>query len=117
MKKIVTILAILLLIPVLLLGCNNNENDGVLSVSDVQGDPLAFTGEITIRGRVAARSYDHFGISDADDCCATFVLVARYEQNPSIPPIGHVIRITGSWLDERTNEGFPIFGVTEFVTE
>jgi len=116
MKKITIItIAMLLIIPALLFGCNSNDN--ILSVNEVQGDPLAFTGEITIRGRVAERSYYSFGVSDADDCCATFVLVARYEWNTSIPPIGSVVRITGSWLDERTDNGFPIFGITSFIAE
>jgi len=116
MKKIITIFAILLVVPVLFLGCNG-DNDGVLSVSDVQHDPLAFTGEITIGGRVDERSQNSFGIVDPAirACCDAFLLIVRYDGDTPIPAIGANVRLTGSWLDERTNDGFPIFGVTSFV--
>ena len=117
MRKITIIITIvmLLFVPVLLFGCNSD--DGVLSVSDIQHDPLAFTGEITIGGRVSERSGNMFGIVDPNvrACCDAFLLLVRYDGETQLPQIGSDVRITGSWLDERTNEGFPIFRVVSFV--
>ena len=92
----------------------------MLSIKDIQSDPLSFTGEITINGIVASFAPDDymiFGVKDTAELlacrnlyCDAFMLPVRYIGNGGTPEIADEVNITGSWME--TDEGF-IFEVTK----
>ena len=65
--KFIALVALALILAVFAFGCGGDEG---LSVSDVQHDPFAFTGEITINGTVAHFAQDNpnlFGVMDTEE--------------------------------------------------
>lgn len=81
------------------------QTKGVLSVNDIQADPTAYTGAITINGVVAGFSQQDpqlFGILDTAEAklckivtCATFYLPVKYGGNP--PRVNDEVNVTGSF--------------------
>ncbi len=83
--------------------------DGVLTVNDIQSDPYAYKGTITITGVVAGFSkkdpkvFAVIDTSEAKTCkttgCARFYLLVRYEG--LIPKEWDEVNITGSITKHR----------------
>jgi len=81
------------------------QTKGILSVSDIQADPAAYTGSVTINGVVSSISKQDpklFAIIDTAEAklcktvtCATFYLPVKYSGNR--PKEGDEINITGSF--------------------
>ena len=81
------------------------QTKSVLSVNDIQADPAAYTGTITINGVVASVSKQDpkvFGIIDTAEVklckvvtCATFYLPVKYAGQP--PKEGDEVNVTGSF--------------------
>ncbi len=76
----------------------------VLNVADIQGDPTAYKGTITVTGVVAAQARDDptlFALVDTAEAiickttgCASFYLPVRYEG--TVPKMWDEVNITGS---------------------
>ena len=120
MKKIVFLTVIITLVIGIFVGCMGNGMDEkitILAVNDIKDDPMAFTGIITINGIVTEFSKENsalFGIEDktgTKSCCPNFVLYVNYDGD--MPKLNDEVYITGSWLNDKTQNGEPIFGVTE----
>ncbi|MCL2445650.1 MAG: hypothetical protein FWD06_02650 [Oscillospiraceae bacterium] len=104
MKK--TILAVITIIFTLsfFAGCasqateTQHQNYPVFSVNDVQHDPLAFTGVITIHGVVTMHMPSGFGVEYTQQraCCPDFVLHVAFDGNA--PAIGETVYVTGSFV-------------------
>jgi len=121
MKKIIFLLFIVLII-FSYSACSNNKNSQafILSINDIQSDPLAFTGEIIINGVVSVFSpFDEkmFGIKDTAELlfcknldCGSFMLPVKYIGEGAMPKLADEVNITGSW--KEVEDGF-IFEVTE----
>lgn len=85
----------------------NVKNSPVLSVKDIQADPTAFNGTITIIGTMAAISKDNpkvFGLIDTAEAvackstgCANFYLSVRYEGK--LPKQWDELKVTGKFVD------------------
>ena len=81
------------------------QTKGVLSVTDIQADPAAYKGTITINGVVASISKQDpklFGIIDTAEAklckiltCATFYLKVKNAGN--MPKEGDEVNVTGSF--------------------
>lgn len=94
------------------------QTQGILSVNDIQADPAAYTGTITINGVVAGISKQDpqiFGIietAEAKLCkiltCATFYLPVKYAGQT--PKEGDEVNVTGSFGDKGR-----VFNATEVV--
>lgn len=88
---------------------NKVQTKKILSVGNIQADPLAFKGAITINGVVAGRSQDDpklFAIIDTAEVkackvtsCGRFYLQVRYEGK--IPVEGDEINVTGSFEQKK----------------
>jgi len=107
MKKIVIIMAFAILTAVSFAGCGGDRTNtaDIFSVSDVQDDPLAFTGEITITGVITEFARNNpamFGIeyTARRPCCPAFILPVEYTGNEPIPALGDEVNVTGSWGEE-----------------
>ncbi|MCL2438587.1 MAG: hypothetical protein FWE48_06005 [Coriobacteriia bacterium] len=114
MKKILSsskllILAVLMLtVAVFAFGCGS---DG-LSVGEVQHDPFAFAGEVTINGTVTSFSPENpnlFGVMDTDELlicgrmdgsCGAWIMPTLYAgaQLPAITPGDNVV-LTGEFVN------------------
>lgn len=120
-KYIFAIAAIALLAGIGFISLSNEKTkaikkDGVLSVNDIQADPSAYKGTITINGVVAGISPQDpklFAIietSEAKVCkgtgCARFYLPVRYEGEA--PKVWDEVNVTGSFA-----EGGRIFVATK----
>lgn len=94
------------------MGAKPLAKNGVLSVNDIQADPAAFTGTITINGVVSGFSKEDpktFSIIDTAEAklcrtvtCARLYLPVHYE-GPA-PKVGDEVNVTG----ELTEKG-PLF--------
>lgn len=83
----------------------NVPTKGVLSVNDIQADPAAYTGTITINGVVSGSSKKGpkvFAIIDTAEAklckivtCAAFYLPVKYAGNA--PKEGDEVNVTGSF--------------------
>lgn len=81
------------------------QTKGILSVNDIQADPAAYTGTITINGVVASISKQDpqiFGIIDTEEAklckiltCATFYLPVKCAGNR--PKEGDEVNVTGNF--------------------
>lgn len=111
-RYILAILAILVLITTFASfgnGKSKIKTDGVLSVSDIQGDPYAYTGEITINGVVAGAAkwdpkvFAMVETKEAKVCkqtgCAKFYLPVKFEGD--IPKEWDEINVTGSFFEGK----------------
>ena len=93
----------------------------VLSINDIQSDPLSFTGEIKINGVAAAFSETDeafFGIMDTaelmackDLYCGAYTLPAKYAGGNPMPELADVVDVTGTFV--KTDTEF-YFAVTDF---
>lgn len=114
MKKHICIIGILvLMVSVFFAGSINGKaktpgSSGVLSVNDIQADPSAFKGTITITGVVATVLKDdpkHFAIIDTKEAklckstgCAKYYLPVQYEGKT--PILWDEVNVTGSFEGE-----------------
>ena len=101
---------IVLILGIFFVGSTNGKTktpggSGVLSVSDIQADPSAFKGTITIIGVVAAVFKEDpklFAIIDTKEAklckstgCAKFYLPVQYERQ--IPNLWDEVNVTGNF--------------------
>jgi len=108
------------------IGCTNDGDAeiNILSINDIQSDPLSFTGELRINGIVALFADDDFsvfGIMDTaellfckDLYCGAFTLPVKYVGGGAIPELADEVDITGSWSDF---DGSIIFEATDIVVK
>ena len=108
MKKFILGFGIIILIGVVAYSSFSNgktvKAGGILSVNDIQSDPLAYKGTITITGVVAGATRDPkvFAIIDTAEAiackttgCARFYLAVKYEG--AIPKHWDEVNVTGSF--------------------
>ena len=110
MKKYVITLAAIVITGIALAGFSSGmgkkvQTKAALSVNDIQADPAAYTGSITINGVVSGSSKQDpkiFAIIDTAEAklckvvtCATFYLPVRYAGNA--PKEGDEVNVTGSF--------------------
>ena len=120
MKKLTVAVISIIFVIGSLSGCASddaNQPINIFTVDAVHGDPLAFTGVITITGRVVEISQESpalIAIVDANvsPCCSVFTLYAQYNGDNPLPRLFDEVNITGSWLDSQI-AGAPIFGATD----
>jgi hypothetical protein len=129
MKKhsVLSIIILMLFIAIISSGCDNKSADAdviVLTIKDIQGDPLSFTGEITITG-INAGFYPPdpsiFFVVDTAELlackslgCGAFQLPVIYAGSSPMPELADEINITGSWGEYSVGEeSIPIFVVTK----
>jgi len=120
-RYILAITAIILIAGILSVSLSNGKTktvkkDGVLSVNDIQADPFAYKGTITINGVVAGISPQDpklFAIIEtleAKTCkitgCAKFYLPVKYEGET--PRVWDEVNVTGSFI-----EGKVLFAATK----
>ncbi|OGP92558.1 MAG: hypothetical protein A2156_08785 [Deltaproteobacteria bacterium RBG_16_48_10] len=124
MKKYIRAFGIIILIGVVAYSSFSNgktktiKAGGILSVNDIQSDPLAYKGTITITGVVAGVTRSDptvFAIIDTAEAiackstgCARFYLHVRYEG--SIPKQWDEVNVTGSFTQSGR---FPVFAATK----
>jgi len=124
MRKAAIIMTLLIFTSIAGVGCADDsgsaKNTIILSINDIQSDPLAFTGALTINGVTAVFSEDDpmvFGIKDTaellfcrDLYCDAFTLPARYVGDGPMPVLADEVDVVGSWGEY---EGRFILEVTE----
>ncbi len=113
MKKYIFALAAIVVTSVAFAGFSSGmgkkvQTKSVLSVNDIQADPAAYTGTVTINGVVASISKQNpkvFGIIDTAEAklckiltCATFYLPVKHTGNA--PKEGDEVNVTGSFGDK-----------------
>ena len=114
MKKYILALGIIILIGVIAYSSFSNgktktiKTGGILSVNDIQADPSAYKGAITVTGVVATLSKQDpkiFAIIEASEAklckqtgCARFYLPVRYEGE--IPKVWDEVNVTGSLAEK-----------------
>jgi len=114
MKKYILAFGLIVLIGVVAYSSFSNgktktiKAGGILSVNDIQADPSAYKGAITVNGVVATLSKQDpkiFAIietSEAKFCkqtgCARFYLPVRYEGE--IPKVWDEVNVTGSLAEK-----------------
>ncbi len=113
MKKYIFALAAIVITGVAFAGFSSGmgkkvQTKGVLSVNDIQVDPAAYTGSITINGVVSGFSKQDpkiFAVIDTAEAklckivtCATFYLPVKYAGNA--PKEGDEVNVTGSFGDK-----------------
>jgi len=101
---------------IFMVGCGSNGGDNdtvnILNIRDIQSDPFAFTGELTING-IVTDFYESdttiFRLKDTVEMmvclqldCDTFRLPVRYIGGGELPQVADEINITGRWsnIDE-----------------
>lgn len=110
MKKYIFALAAIIITGIAFAGCSSGtgrkiQPKGILTVNDIQADPAAYTGTITINGVVASSSKQNpqlFAIIDTAEAklckvvtCATFYL--QVKNAGKSPQEGDEINVTGSF--------------------
>lgn len=110
MKKYIFALAAIVITSVAFAGFSSGmgkrvQTKAVLTVNDIQADPTAYTGTITINGVVASTSKQNpqlFAIIDTAEAklckiltCATFYLPVKYAGQT--PKEGDEVNVTGSF--------------------
>lgn len=113
MKKYIFALAAVIITVIAFAGLSSGmgrkvQTKSVLSVNDIQADPAAYTGTITINGVVSGSSKQDpkiFAIIDTAEAklckivtCATFYLPVKYAGNA--PKEGDEVNVTGSFGDK-----------------
>lgn len=113
MKKYIFTIAVIIMIAGTALSSFSNgktksiKAGGILSVNDIQADPSAYKGTITITGVVAKLSKQDpklFAIIDTSEAkickqtgCARFYLLVSYEGN--IPKVWDEVNVIGSFVE------------------
>ena len=110
MKKYIFALAAIVITSVAFAGFSSGmgkrvQTKGVLTVTDIQADPAAYTGTVTINGVVSSISKQGpklFSIIDTAEAklcktitCATFYLPVKYAGQT--PKEGDEVKVTGSF--------------------
>jgi hypothetical protein len=103
MRKI----ALLLTIIMFFAACGNDSDVVILSVNDVQSDPTAFTGEITINGVVSGFYEDNPNIIYIKDTAEQLFCKNLFCDAPHIPiiytgttpTIADEVNVIGEWGD------------------
>jgi hypothetical protein len=103
-------------------GCGS-DNDvqepvNVLAIRDIESDPFAFTGTLTINGIVTEFAEGGiFGLKDTQEIlfclnleCDSFMLPVKYAGD--LPQIADEVNVTGRWSD--TEDGV-VFEATAFA--
>ena len=114
MKKHIYILGIIVLIvDILLVGSVSGKTktsrpSGVLSVNDIQADPSAYKGVVTITGVVAKVDLSHpdyFALIETKEAklckstgCASFYLPVQYDGKP--PTEWDEVNVTGTFAQD-----------------
>ncbi|MBI3377362.1 MAG: hypothetical protein HY035_03020 [Nitrospirae bacterium] len=113
-KYIFVVMAIILIAGIVFVSLSNGKTkaikkDGILSVNDIQADPTAYKGTVTITGVVAARPPSDpkiFAIietTEAKICkqtgCARFYLPVKYEGET--PKVWDEVNVTGSFAEGK----------------
>ena len=128
MKKKALFTAFIVVITGLFIGYANKGSEdiktsrtNVLSINDIQSDPLSFIGDIKINGVAAAFSESDetfFGIMDTAELmackdlnCGAYTLHAKYTGSNPLPKLADVVDVTGSFV--KTDTEF-YFAVTDF---
>ncbi|MCL2402724.1 MAG: hypothetical protein FWC86_00565 [Coriobacteriia bacterium] len=105
-SKLIVLVALMLSVAIFTFGCGD---DG-FSVSEVQHDPFAFTGEITINGTVASFSPDDpnlFGVMDTNELmqcgrfdCGAWIMPTLYSggHTPTVSQGDNVV-LTGEFVN------------------
>ena len=118
--KFIILVALTLALAVFALGCGSDDG---LSVSEVQHDPLAFAGEITINGTIAHFSPDNpnlFGVMDTDELlqcgrfdCGAWIMPTLFAgaERPDIIQ-GDTVVMTGQFMQ---SDGMVMFQVTDMT--
>jgi len=116
MKKFMTLLTIFVL-ALILVACESEDleehTDTVLTTTQMQDDPMSFTGQISVEGVVGNQGRFNFSISDGE---GTFELAVDYRGNQSLPTLGTVIVVTGQ-MNYRSCCGPHIVSTRFEVTE
>jgi hypothetical protein len=126
-SKIAVIFAILGMIFTSGCGGGNSQNEErtVYTINDIQSDPYAFDGEITINGIVGwyhDGESNVFYVKDKNELlfcknlfCEAFALPSVYKGSQNImPDIADEINMTGAWGEYTVeNNTFLVFEITE----
>lgn len=90
------------------MGAKPQAKNGILSVNDIQADPAAFQGTITINGVVSGfpkedpKTFAIIDTTEAKLCrtvtCARFYLPVHYE-GPA-PKVGDEVNVTGEFTEK-----------------
>ncbi|MDR0272465.1 MAG: hypothetical protein LBI27_04025 [Clostridiales bacterium] len=121
MKKIL----LFVLITLFAVGCAKDNGEAelhILSIYNIQNDPLAFTGVIKIDGVASSFSESDatfFTVMDTNELlacrnlyCGAYAMPARYSGSDPLPELADMVDITGSFV--QTDDGY-YFEVTELV--
>lgn len=115
-SKFIVLVVLALALAVFAVGCGGDDG---FNVRDVQHDPFAFPGEITISGTVAAFSQANpnlFGIMDTDELmqcgrfdCGAWIMPAMYT-GAQIPAIaqGDNVTLTGQFTSGADGVTFQV---------
>ncbi|MBI5892883.1 MAG: hypothetical protein HZB79_04405 [Deltaproteobacteria bacterium] len=116
MKRYILALAAIIIASIVFISISNGKNKavkegGILSVNDIQADPYAYKGTVTITGVVAGNSefkppkgvFLMVETSEAKICkqtgCAKFYLPVKYEGEH--PKEWDEVNVTGSFSEDR----------------
>jgi hypothetical protein len=118
-----SLLICLALVAVLSAGCIEQKASATktLGINDIQSNPLAFVGQLTLNGVVGAFSDQDaktFGLLDSTELmacknmsCGAFMLPARYDGSRGLPKLGDEVNVTGSFV--QRHGGYILFRVTK----
>jgi len=118
--KLIILVALTLALAVFALGCGGDDG---FSVSEVQHDPFAFAGEITINGTVATFAQDNpnlFGVMDTNELlqcgrfdCGAWIMPTLFAgaERPDIIQ-GDTVVMTGQFMQ---SDGMVMFQVTDMT--
>jgi hypothetical protein len=119
MKRVALMVTLAVISAGLLAGCagkDDTANLPVLSVNDIQSDPLAFVGRIKINGVASAFSEDDaafFAVMDFAELmvcknlyCEAYALPAKYTGSGPLPELADVVDIVGSFVQTDTGYYF-----------
>jgi len=96
MKKLMLLLIVCML-TMSLTACSSDDTDdydtnSVLNTTQMQDDPMSFTGQISVEGIVGNYGRFNFSISDGE---GIFELAIDYRGNQQLPELGTNIIVTG----------------------
>ena len=118
--KLIILVALTLALAAFALGCGGNDG---FSVGEVQHDPFAFAGEITINGTVATFAQDNpnlFGVMDTNELlqcgrfdCGAWIMPTLFA-GAELPAIvqGDTVVMTGQFM---RSDDMVVFQVTDMT--
>jgi hypothetical protein len=113
MKKIALFIVFTLFAACMAAGCTDNDSgvtseENILSIRDIQSDPMAFTGEIKINGVASSFSETDsafFTVMDTNELiacknlyCGAYALPVRYDGDDPLPELADNVVLTGSFV-------------------